>query len=233
VTRWTEQPAPSPGRDGGRAGAAAIGGRAAGLVVLAAACLVAAAPAVAQPSGGKDRQAVSAQSPNSIGDAFKGFGSNSKDPIQIEADSLEVRDRDNMAVFTGNVVVRQKDTVLKSQLLRVFYEPGAGPGAAPAPGSSTPPAQQIRRYEAEGKVLIAQGDQTVSGETGWFDMRSSKAQINTNVVLTQGKNVGTGGRIDVDLRTGQYVLSSPAGSTRTGQRPTLVIEPTQQPGGRN
>ncbi|MBP0575728.1 hypothetical protein J8J27_33925, partial [Mycobacterium tuberculosis] len=56
--------------------------------------IAAAAPpaAFAQPkaaAAGGDRKSVSAQSPTGIGDAFKGFGSNSKDPIQIEADNLE------------------------------------------------------------------------------------------------------------------------------------------------
>ncbi|MBP0649690.1 hypothetical protein J8J40_21845, partial [Mycobacterium tuberculosis] len=84
---------------------------------------------------------------------------------------------------------------------------GSAAAAAPAAGPATPTqSQQIRRYEAEGKVLISQADQTVSGETGWFDMRVNKAQINTNVVLTQGGNVGTGRRMDVDLKTGQYIL---------------------------
>lgn len=189
---------------------------AAALLALAVAAPLATTAALAQANAGGDRKAVQAQSPAGIGDAFKGFGSNSKDPIQIEADSLEVRDRDNMAIFTGNVVVRQKDTVLRTLLLRVYYEPKQ-PGAAGSPAPTQ--SQQIRRYEAEGKVLISQGDQTVSGETGWFDMPTSKAQINTNVVITQGKNVGTGRRIDVDLRTGQYVLS--------GGRPTLVFEPTE------
>lgn len=182
--------------------------------VLLAIAVAAPAAAYAQAKPGGDRNAVQAQSAAGLGDAFKGFGSNSKDPIQIEADSLEVRDPANMAVFSGNVVVRQKDTVLRTQLLRVYYEPKQA-GAAAAPTQS----QQIRRYEAEGKVLISQNDQTVSGETGWFDMPTSKAQINTNVVITQGKNVGTGGRIDVDLKTGQYVLSR--------GRPTLVFEPTE------
>lgn len=183
-------------------------------LVLALAAIAPLAPAAAQTGG--DRKAVQAQSPAGIGDAFKGFGSNSKDPIQIEADSLEVRDRDNMAVFTGNVMVRQKDTVLRTQLLRVYYQPKqSGAAGGPAPTQN----QQIRRYEADGKVLISQGDQTVSGETGWFDMPTSKAQINTNVVITQGKNVGVGRRIDVDLKTGQYVLS--------GDRPKLVIEPME------
>jgi lipopolysaccharide export system protein LptA len=172
-----------------------------------------------QPAaGGKDRKTVNAESQGGIGDAFKGFGSNSKDPIQIEADNLEVRDQENMAVFSGNVTVRQKDTVMKTATLKVFYEPKS------AGGEKTAENQQVRRYEAEGKVLITQNNQAVTGDTGWFDMRSQKAQISAasgnKVVVTQDKNIATGARLDVNLTTGQYALS--------GNRPTLVIESTGQ-----
>lgn len=139
----------------------------------------AAQPAAAEPAKG---------STSGMSDAFKGFGSNGKDPIQIDADSLEVLDKDQNAVFTGNVHVLQKDTVLKTLRLKVFYEGKAaqmgGAGAAKPAAGGDAQQQQIRRLEAEGKVLINQKDQTVVGDSGWFDMRSQTAQVNGHVVLT-------------------------------------------------
>lgn len=152
----------------------------------------------------------------SMSEAFKGFGANRKDPIQIEADSLEVFDKDRNAVFTGNVNVRQKDTVLKTQRLKVFYEGKAAEGLAQA---STGSNQQIRRFEAEGRVLITQKDQTVTGDHGWFDMRSQTSQILGSVILTQGKNVARGDRLTIDLKTGQYKLDN------SGGRVQLILEP--------
>jgi lipopolysaccharide export system protein LptA len=149
-----------------------------------------------------------------MSEAFKGFGSNGRDPIQIEADQLDVQDKDRTAVFSGNVNVRQKDTVMKTQRLRVFYEGKAADGIAQA---STQGNQQIRRFEAEGRVLIVQKDQTVTGEKGWFDMKSQTAQISGNVVLTQDKSVARGDRLSIDLRTGQYRLD--------GSRVQLILEP--------
>lgn len=35
--------------------------------------------------------------------------SNSKDPVKIDADKLEMRDKEGVAVFTGNVAVSQGD----------------------------------------------------------------------------------------------------------------------------
>lgn len=158
----------------------------------------------------------------STSEAFKGLGTNTKDPIQIEADSLEVFDRDRNAVFTGNVNVRQKDTVLKTQRLKVFYEGKAADGIAQASSTTN---QQIRRFEAEGRVLINQKDQTVTGERGWFDMRSQTAQITGTVVLTQGNNVARGDKLSVDLTTGRYKLEN----TGPG-RVQLILEPQQKDG---
>lgn len=165
-----------------------------------------------------------------MSEAFKGFGSNGKDPIQIDADSLEVLDKDQNAVFTGNVHVLQKDTVLKTLRLKVFYEGKAaaalgGATAKPAAGTVKPAAgadqQQIRRLEAEGKVLINQKDQTVVGDRAWFDMASQTAQVLGHVVLTQGTNVGRGDRLSIDLKTGQYKLD--------GGRVQLILD-SKQPG---
>ena len=156
-----------------------------------------------------------------MSDAFKGFGSNGKDPIQIEADSLEVFDKDRNAVFTGNVAVRQKDTVLKTQRLKVFYEGNAADGITPAAAGSN---QQIRRFEAEGRVLINQKDQTVTGDRGWFDMRAQTAQVLGSVVLTQGKSVARGDRLSIDLKSGQYKLDNSNG------RVQLILEPQKADG---
>lgn len=183
----------------------------AGLAVAAALAMSAAAPARAQ---------------SSASEAFKGFGSNAKDPIQIEADSLEVRDKESTAVFSGNVHVRQKDVLLKTSRLRVFYEGRVGQGAQPA-GGAAGGKQQIRRFEAEGRVLIAQGDQSVTSETGWFDMKSDKAELTGGVVLSQGKNVARGERLTIDLKTGQYKLDGTRGRVQMILEPAAAKDPAK------
>lgn len=179
--------------------------------------LAALAFAVALPAATTVARAQAAATGTSTGmsEAFKGFGSNGKDPIQIEADRLEVQDKDRIAIFSGNVNVRQKDTVMKTQRLKVFYEGKAAEGLAQASAGDN--NQQIRRFEAEGRVLIVQKDQTVTGEKGWFDMKSQTAEIINKVVLTQDKNVARGEKLTVDLRTGQYTLG--------GSRVLMILEP--------
>jgi lipopolysaccharide export system protein LptA len=145
-----------------------------------------------------------------VPNALQGFGTNKDQPIQIEAASLEVRDKDKTAVFTGNVVVTQGDTVMKCKELRVFYDqddPKAGAKgsapkgtmktAQPGPGGK----QSIRRLEARGGVIVTTKDQTATGATGIFEMKTNTVTLSGGVVITQGANVLKGERLVVDLTT--------------------------------
>ena len=59
---------------------------------------------------------------------FSGFGGIDGGPIQIEARELEVRDKEGVAIFTGDVVVKQGETTLETAKLVVHYV-GGGQGA--------------------------------------------------------------------------------------------------------
>ena len=126
--------------------------------------------------------------------------------MHIEAATLEVRDKDKVATFSGDVHVTQGDTNLRCKTLVVFYEQdaaGAGKSqtlkaASPGPGGE----QRIKRLEARGGVVVTQKEQTVTGETGVFDMKTNTVRLSGKVVMTQGKNVLRGDRLVVDLTSG-------------------------------
>jgi lipopolysaccharide export system protein LptA len=151
---------------------------------------------------------------------FKGFG-NSKDPIQIEADNVSVATPDQIVTFTGNVNVKQKDSTLTTHELKVFYDnTPPTPGAAPPPAAGAPNAQ-LRRFEASGGLKITEPDQTVTGDSGWFDMTSQKAEVDGNVVLTHAKDVARAAKLLINLVTGQYKLE---GGGNTG-RVIMLLNP--------
>ncbi|MBD8878439.1 lipopolysaccharide transport periplasmic protein LptA [Roseibium polysiphoniae] len=132
-------------------------------------------------------------------DAFAGFGSNDKEPIQIEAEELEVEDKTNSATFKGDVVVTQGETQLKTQKLRVFYD-GSASGTT---------QQKISRLEAAGRVYISAKDQTATGDEASFDMkREVMVMTGDEVVLSQGPNVVVGNRLTVNLKTGKADLQA-------------------------
>src|SRR4249920_325396 len=72
-----------------------------------------------------------------VPNAMQGFSQNRDQPIQIEAASLEMRDKKKEATFSGNVKVVQGDTTMTSKSLVVFYDSGPAAGAS---ASSTAPA---------------------------------------------------------------------------------------------
>src|SRR3954451_18709428 len=57
-----------------------------------------------------------------VPNAMQGFSQNRDQPIQIEAASLEMRDKKKEATFSGNVKVVQGDTTMTSKTLVVFYD---------------------------------------------------------------------------------------------------------------
>jgi lipopolysaccharide export system protein LptA len=147
-----------------------------------------------------------AQQSNAPPNALQGFSQNRDKPIKITSVTLEVRDRDKMATFSGDVHLIQGDTTMRSKTLVVFYEEDAPANPAPASTSAqaTPQQQnqQIKRVEAKGNVIVVQKDQTATGESGIFDMKSNTVTLVGNVVISQGPNVVKGDTLMVDMTTG-------------------------------
>jgi lipopolysaccharide export system protein LptA len=175
-------------------------------------------------------QAVTQGVPN----AMQGFSQNRDQPIQIDAASLEMRDKKKEATFSGNVKVVQGDTTMTSKTLVVFYESGgdkpatpqpAPAQAAPAKGAKAAPMQSatpgpggsssIKRLEARGNVVVTQKDQVVTGETAVFDTKTNLITMlggaGNQVVLTQCQNVLRGDRLLVDMTTGVSRVESDSG----------------------
>jgi lipopolysaccharide export system protein LptA len=144
-----------------------------------------------------------AQTTSGLPNALQGFSINREKPVQITSTTLEVRDKEKRATFIGNVLVAQGDTTMKSKTLDVYYEQqdgGSADSKAGPPGSGG--SQQIRRLEAKGGVVVSQKEQTATGETGVFDMKSNTVMLLGSVVITQGPQVIRGERLTVDLTTG-------------------------------
>src|SRR6516165_11705505 len=65
---------------------------------------------------------AAAQQPKGPPNALQGFSANRDKPVRIQAASLEVRNKDKVATFSGDVHVTQGDTNLRCKILMVFYE---------------------------------------------------------------------------------------------------------------
>ena len=185
--------------------------------------------------------AFGASSVQGVPNAMQGFSQNRDQPIQIEAASLEMRDKQKQATFSGNVKVVQGDTTMTSNTLVVFYESNSDKPAAKgkaakgkaekgAPMQSATPgpggASSIKRLEAHGHVVVTQKDQVVTGETAIFDTKTNLITMLGGVVLTQCRNVLRGDRLLVDMTTGVSRVESDSGKVQG-----LFINQSGQNGG--
>ena len=159
--------------------------------------------------------------------ALQGFSRNKNEPVKIESSKLEVRDKEKLAIFTGNVFVQQGDTTMRSPELRVFYEADekdkkgakkkagtaavADPGATPVAATKTANgnvtateknvSQKIKKIEALGGVIVNSKEQKATGDRADFMMRENIVILTGNVVVSQGQNVMRGDKLIVELNT--------------------------------
>lgn len=150
-----------------------------------------------------------------VSEAFSGLSSSSKDPIEIEADELEVQDRQKTAVFRGNVRLVQGPTTLRASSITVYY-------SGRASGSN----QQISKVEARGPIRVTSKDQTARGDRATFLMASQVLTLAGNVVLTKGGNELRGQKLVVNLKTGESRIDAP--NSQSGGRVRGVFLPGKQ-----
>jgi lipopolysaccharide export system protein LptA len=213
---------------------------------------VSTSPAATAPASSSPTVAAPATAPSGPPNALQGFSQNRDKPLKISSASLEVRDKDKVATFSGDVHLVQGDTTLRSKTLVVFYDdesdaakqdaakqdgaskpdaqkPAKPPaGAANANADAAPISQQIRRVEAKGGVLVTQKEQSATGESGIFDMQANTVTLLGNVVISQGQNVVRGDRLTVDLTSG--VSRVECGKTQGQCRVQALIQPNSMKG---
>ncbi len=77
-----------------------------------------------------------------------------KQPIQIEADSLEVRDDDNISIYSGNVLLEQGSLLLKADRLVIYFNDEKDLDLMEMTGN---PAT-FRQLDDDGNEMLGQAD---------------------------------------------------------------------------
>ena len=149
-----------------------------------------------------------------------GFKHDSTQPIKVSADSLEVRQNEQIAVFTGTVDARQGDVRMQAQRLTVTYDPDAEDNSE---------AGAIKRVRAEGDVFISSTDSTASGNWADYDVATGNITMGDIVTLTQGtgarSNVIGGNSLTINLNSG--VAQMQGGVSGSGGRVEMILNPGQ------
>jgi lipopolysaccharide export system protein LptA len=161
--------------------------------------------------------------PNGPPNALQGFSTNRNQPVRIRAATLEVRDKEKVATFTGDVHVTQGDTDMRCKVLVVFYEGDATQPSTPAAQPGPDGQQQIKRMECKGQVVATQKDQVATGDRADYDVRSNTITMTGNVVVSRNQDVIRGKRLVVDLTSGVSNVEA------AGGRVEVLMQPSQHP----
>lgn len=130
----------------------------------------------------------------------QGLEADSKQPIDIAADSLQVLQKDEVAVFTGNVEAVQGKTTLNADKMTVHYkskkEKKSGNG--------------VSKIIVEGNVVLKTPTETAEGNKGIYEVDAAKVILEGSVVLRKQDNVLKGNRLVYSMNSGKSELFSAA-----------------------
>jgi lipopolysaccharide export system protein LptA len=153
---------------------------------------------------------------------LSGLSLSGKEPIQIESDKLEVRESENVAIFSGNVTVVQGPTLLKSGKMTVYY--------AKDGGSATTGSANIDRLEVDDKVYVKSETQVATGDRGTFDMKTEIMVLSgKEVVLSEGSNVLVGCKLTVQMKSGEATVDGCKKGQSGSGRVMMSITPGSAP----
>lgn len=129
-------------------------------------------------------------------------GHDTNQPVDFDADRIEVQDRANRAILSGNVRVRQGSLSLNAARINVAYTNTAG--------------TEVDRIDASGGVTVRSPSETARGQFAVYDINRRLITMVGNVTLLQGTNEVKGGRLVIDLSTGRATMDGGAARGVTG-----------------
>ena len=126
------------------------------------------------------------------------------------ADSLEVRMADQLAILNGNVVVVDGQSTIATGSLNIEFLPDNRNGAQGSGG--------IRRITAPGRIVLRSKDQTATASSAVVDMVAQTAVLAGNVRVEQGSSLLTTARLNITFLKGGGSARGPGGGLGGGIR---------------
>jgi len=122
----------------------------------------------------------------------------SKAPLDMTADQLEVVNAQCLAIWRGSAEALQDNSRLRADVMKIYSRPQA----SPRPGASGGGCGELDRIEASGAVYYATPTQRVRGDAAVYNAGADTITFTGDVVATQGKNVLRGQRLVIQVSTG-------------------------------
>lgn len=138
-----------------------------------------------------------------LGAAAQGLGSfNTDAPVNYAADRIELQDKQQRVVLSGNVEISQGDLRLRAARTTVAYTDTG--------------SLKIQRLDATGGVVVTRGSETARGEVAIYDFNRRIITLAGNVALRRGSDSLNGGRLVIDLASGVSSVDGRGGGSAAG-----------------
>lgn len=119
--------------------------------------------------------------------AFGNVKQDTKQPVEVTADTLAVNQNDGTAVFTGNVLVGQGQMRLSAPKVQVFYNEEG---------------DRIERMKASGGVTLVSGEDAAEAANADYSIDTGMIHMSGDVLLVQRLSAITADRMVVDTKAG-------------------------------
>lgn len=175
-------------------------------------------------------------------------GFDSKLPVEVTADSLEVFQEANRAIFKGSVIAKQGVLDIRANEMEVYYDAKKTTTKSKTSqdnssetksetkvtqNSSNTASNKITKVKLKDKVFISTPNETGRGDSGEYNVSNSLITLEGNVVLTSKKNIVKGDRLVYNLKTGisKIISNSNNSNANSNKKPagrvTGVFLPSQ------
>jgi len=139
-------------------------------------------------AGGLVAGAIAASAFGSLAGAQAIARFDANQPVSYAADRIELQDRQKRVVLSGNVEIRQGDLQLNAARTTVAYTDEG--------------SLRIQRIDASGGVVVQRGSERASGAAAVYDLNRRVIVMSGNVSLRRSGDTLDGGRLTIDLNSG-------------------------------
>jgi lipopolysaccharide export system protein LptA len=129
-------------------------------------------------------------------------GHDSNAPVNYAADRIELQDKADRVLLSGNVAITQGDLSMHAARTTVAY--------------TNQGSLKIQRLDAMGGVTVTRGNENARGDVAVYDFNRRIITMAGNVTLHRGTDVLNGGRLVMDLNSGISSVDGRAGGSSSG-----------------
>lgn len=119
-------------------------------------------------------------------------GHNSRAPVDVAADRIELQDRADRALLSGNVEIKQAELTLNAPRVTVAYTRAGG--------------TEIQRLDASGGVTVKSPSETAQSQYAIYDFDRRLITMIGNVTVDRSGSHVSGARLVIDLDSGRATM---------------------------